>query len=67
MIKTNKDKIIKLSVQGEVSAPIASAVGKVSSDGTVFNLPGTGGITYNLKIGDMPVVLIVTMLNQVYL
>ncbi len=52
MIKTNKDKIIKLSVQGEISAPIASAVGKVSSDGTIFNLPGTGGITYNLKIGD---------------
>lgn len=52
MIKTNKDKIIKLSVQGEISAPIASAVGKVSSDGTIVVMPGTGGITYNLKIGD---------------
>ena len=52
MLKTNGDRLPVLSVKGRISAPTASYPGKIDQDGRVFVLPGTGGITYNAKIGD---------------
>ena len=52
MLKTNGDRLPTLSVKGRISAPTASYPGKIDQDGKVFVLPGTGGITYDVKIGD---------------
>lgn len=54
MIKTNRDKIVKISVIGEVVSPVVGdAVYKISADGEPVVLPGVGGITYNLRVGDV--------------
>jgi hypothetical protein len=54
MIKTNRDKIVKISVIGEVVSPVVGdAVYKISADGDAVVLPGVGGITYNLRVGDV--------------
>jgi hypothetical protein len=52
MIRTNADKLIKLSVMGEVASPSFRQLYKVSASGNPFVLPGVGGITYNLRVGD---------------
>lgn len=52
MLRTNKEHLVKISVQGEVSAPVYNAMGKLDHNGQIFVLPGTGGISYNVKIGD---------------
>ncbi|MCK4702613.1 DUF4438 domain-containing protein [Candidatus Bathyarchaeota archaeon] len=54
MIKTNRDKIVKISVIGEVVSPVVGdAVYKITADGEPVVLPGVGGITYNLRVGDV--------------
>jgi hypothetical protein len=50
MLRTNEDKLVMLSVAGEISAP--SCQPRVCYDGVVRVSPGTGGITYNVKVGD---------------
>lgn len=52
MIRYNKDKLVMFSVQGEVSAPGQSAPYRVGHDGVPRVVPGTGGITYNVRVGD---------------
>ena len=53
MIKTNAEKLIRISVMGEVSSPIVSkSIYRISADGIPKILPGVGGITYNLRVGD---------------
>ena len=53
MIRTNRDKIVKMSVIGEVVSPVISdAIYKVTADGEPVILPGVGGITYNIRVGD---------------
>ncbi len=52
MLKTNADKLIKLSVMGEIASPAIRNVYNVSATGKPQVLPGTGGITYNLRVGD---------------
>lgn len=53
MLKTNRDKLVKVSVIGEVVSPVISdAVYKVTADGEPVILPGVGGITYNIRVGD---------------
>lgn len=53
MLKTNRDKLVKISVIGEVVSPaVSSEVYRVSADGEPVILPGTGGITYNVRVGD---------------
>ena len=53
MIRTNKDKLVKISVLGEISNPMFKrSVYNVSPDGRPVVLPGVGGITYNIRIGD---------------
>ncbi len=50
MLKTNQDRLVMISVQGEISSP--SAAPRIGYDGVVRVSPGTGGITYNVKVGD---------------
>lgn len=55
MIKINKDKLAMIAVQGEVSHPRSGPTPYRidATTGVVKVLPGTGGITYNKKIGDI--------------
>jgi len=54
MIKINRDKIVKISVIGEVVSPVVGdSVYKISADGEPVVLPGVGGITYNIRVGDV--------------
>ncbi|RKZ35237.1 DUF4438 domain-containing protein [bacterium] len=50
--KTNADKLIKMSVQGHPSPPEHYGRHGFDADGQPFLLPGTGGIVYNVHIGD---------------
>ena len=53
MVKYNKDELVMISVIGEVSSPRSgSSPYRVSPDGVPRVLPGTGGITYNVRVGD---------------
>jgi hypothetical protein len=53
MLKTNVDKLIKMSVMGEIASPtIRTPPYNISANGTPMVLPGVGGITYNLRVGD---------------
>jgi hypothetical protein len=52
MLKTNIDKLIKISVTGEVASPAIRNVYTISATGKPNILPGTGGVTYNLRVGD---------------
>jgi len=53
MLRTNVDKLVKISVAGEVASPFVSrSVYNVSATGAPSILPGVGGITYNLRVGD---------------
>lgn len=55
MLKTNRDKLAMIAVQGEVSHPRAgrSPYRIDTRTGVARVLPGTGGITYNKQIGDI--------------
>lgn len=56
MLRTNVERLVKLSVMGEVSNPIfRRSAYKISSDGKPVVLPGVGGITYNVRVGDYAV------------
>ena len=52
MLRTNKDKLVMISVQGRVSYPVRRAAYTVTYDGKPIVVPGVGGITYNIKVGD---------------
>lgn len=53
MLRTNRDKLVKVSVIGEVVSPVVgAAIYKVSAEGEPVILPGVGGITYNIRVGD---------------
>jgi hypothetical protein len=52
MIKTNVEKLMKISVIGEIASPTIRVVYNVSATGKALVLPGVGGITYNLRVGD---------------
>ncbi|HUK85559.1 MAG TPA: DUF4438 domain-containing protein [Candidatus Acidoferrum sp.] len=53
MLRTNSEKLIKMSVMGEIASPTIRSVYNVSATGNPMVLPGVGGITYNLRIGDL--------------
>lgn len=50
-MKTNGDKLVIQSVQGQIRAPQFSGY-RVDNEGHPYVIPATGGITYNVKIGD---------------
>ncbi|MCL2498952.1 MAG: DUF4438 domain-containing protein [Defluviitaleaceae bacterium] len=52
MVRTNKDKLPVISVGGVVWHPKMREAGRTTIEGNVVWIPGTGGITYNAKIGD---------------
>ena len=47
------DKLVKISVVGEVASPIyGRGIYRISAQGDPVVLPGAGGITYNIRVGD---------------
>ena len=53
MLRTNVDKLVKMSVMGEAASPVVGrSIYNISATGTPSVLPGVGGITYNLRVGD---------------
>jgi hypothetical protein len=53
MLRTNVDKLVKMSVVGEVVSPVyGRGVYTISAAGIPMVLPGVGGITYNVRVGD---------------
>src|SRR3972149_5011260 len=54
MLRTNVDKLVKISVMGDVASPVVGrSVYNVSATGSPSVLPGVGGITYNVRVGDL--------------
>ena len=52
-MKTNRDKLVKQSVQGAISHPKAGRLPfRMDREGKGNVLPGTGGISYNVRVGD---------------
>jgi len=53
VLKTNVDKLVKISVFGEIASPVfGRGVYNISAQGTPMVLPSVGGITYNVRVGD---------------
>jgi len=52
-MKTNRDKLVQISVAAPVAHSKARSPYRIKTDGTPITLPGTGGITYNVKVGDL--------------
>ncbi|NLJ79404.1 MAG: DUF4438 domain-containing protein [Firmicutes bacterium] len=52
MLKTNESKLVMLSVVGVITPPLQRGPYRVDREGKPFILPGTGGISYNVKVGD---------------
>lgn len=53
MLRINTDKLVKISVVGEVVSPVfGRSVYDISAEGVPMVLPGVGGITYNVRVGD---------------
>ena len=50
-MKTNRDKLVKISVQGGIHHPLGGTA-RITAEGKVVALPAIGGITYNVKVGD---------------
>lgn len=51
-LKNNREQLVMTAVQGSVSPANQWAPFEVGSEGEVFAWPSTGGITYNVKVGD---------------
>lgn len=52
MVRINKDRLVMISIQGKVSNPVRRAAYTLTYDGQSVVVPGVGGITYNIKVGD---------------
>ncbi|MGD6933180.1 MAG: DUF4438 domain-containing protein [Candidatus Bathyarchaeia archaeon] len=52
MLRTNREKLIKISVMGQIASPTTKNIYNISATGAPCILPGVGGITYNLRVGD---------------
>ncbi len=54
MLNTNRDRLVKISTVGEVVSPtVGTSIYRVSANGEPMILPGVGGITYNMRVGDL--------------
>ena len=51
MLRTNASNLVMLSVQGQITPPMQRTAYRVDREGVPFVLPGTGGIAYNVKVG----------------
>ncbi len=53
MLNINESDLVRQSVLGRISNPVSAGNPyKISSEGEPMVLPGVGGITYNVKVGD---------------
>jgi hypothetical protein len=52
VVSYNKSDLVMFSVHGQVSSPTVSAPYRVGFDGIARVAPATGGITYNVRVGD---------------
>jgi len=52
MLRINKDRLVMISIQGRVSYPVRRGPYRITYDGQPVVVPGVGGITYNIKVGD---------------
>jgi len=53
LLKTNLEKLVKISVFGEVASPVyGRSLYVISAQGVPKVLPSVGGITYNIRVGD---------------
>lgn len=50
-MKTNRDRLVMQSVQGKIQHPSFGGY-RVTTEGKPMILPATGGISYNVKVGD---------------
>lgn len=56
MFRINAEELVSISAFGEVTSPISDpSPYMVSAEGRPVVLPGVGGITYNVKVGDTAV------------
>lgn len=55
MLEINLDKLVMISVMGEIAPPVVKDPYRITHDGRPVALPGVGGITYNLRVGDTAV------------
>ncbi len=54
VLRTNEDRLVKISVVGEVASPVfGRSPYRISADGHPVVLPSVGGITYNIRVGDL--------------
>jgi hypothetical protein len=54
MIRTNSNQLVRQSVIGEITSPLGGVNPyRIGPDGRADIYPGVGGITYNLRIGDL--------------
>jgi len=54
VLRTNANKLVKISVVGEVASPVyGKGIYRISAEGDPVVLPGVGGITYNVRVGDL--------------
>ena len=52
-METNEKHLVELSVMGEVTSPMSGSQPYcITPEGKPTILPSTGGITYNVKVGD---------------
>ncbi len=51
-LKNNREQLVMTAVQGGVSPANQWAPFEIGADGEIFAWPSTGGITYNVKVGD---------------
>lgn len=51
-MQINREKLVAISVGGEASHPKSVYPYRITTEGQARVLPGTGGITYNVQIGD---------------
>jgi hypothetical protein len=52
VIRTNKEKLVKIAVGGEVSPPKLNALSAANSESRAFISIGMAGIVYNARVGD---------------
>ena len=52
MLKTNEDRLVEIAMQCRPGPPRIKPGWKVDHEGNPFILPGIGGITLNIRVGD---------------
>ncbi len=52
MLKTNEDRLVEIAIQCKPGPPRIRSGWKVDHQGRPFILPGIGGITLNIRVGD---------------